>query len=120
MATTTVSLEDLNSRLPSPVSNRHFRGNLMIKTEGEEAYCEDGWRWMKIGEAVFKWNAPCYRCILPNVDPETAVRSKDCEPFKTLKKYRMREVEKEPIFGTYFDVYRDGVVEIGDDVFVAF
>lgn len=117
MVTTTSSLEDLNSRLVNPVSNRHFRGNLMIKSEGEP-YAEDEWRWMKIGDAVFKWIAPCYRCILPNVDPVSAQRSTDFEPLKTLKKFRMRKGEKEPIFGTYFDMFKSGMVKKGDEVFV--
>lgn len=119
MVSTTSSLEDLNSRLVDPVSNRNFRGNLMIKIDGEP-YCEDEWRWMRIGNTVFKWNAPCYRCILPNVDPVTAQRSIDCEPLMTLKKFRMRKGEMEPVFGTYFNIFRPGFVKKGDDVYVGF
>ena len=119
MATTSSSLIDLNSRLTNPVCNRQFRGNFLIKTE-KDAFDEDNWRWMKIGNAVFKWNAPCYRCILPNIDPVSAERSKDCEPFRTLKRYRIRQGEKEPIFGMYFDCFKEGVVKKGDDVYVSY
>lgn len=73
---------------------------------------------MKIGKAVFKWNAPCFRCILPIVDPGTAHRSVDLEPLKTLKKFRIREGEKDPVFGTYFDIVKAGLVKKGDDVYV--
>ena len=79
------SLDDLNRRLPAPISMERFRPNLVIS--GCDAYAEDSWQRIRIGELVFRVVKPCSRCIIPTIDPETGSRG-DAEPLATLSRYR--------------------------------
>ena len=79
------SLDDLNSRLASPVPMDRFRPNFVV--EGSEAFAEDGWKKIAIGETVFHVVKPCARCVIPTIDQTTGV-STGKEPTKTLATYR--------------------------------
>jgi uncharacterized protein len=80
------SLEDLNSRLDKAVSMASFRPNLVVS--GCEAYAEDTWTQLKIGEVEFAAVKTCSRCVLTTVDPLTGEKRADGEPLKTLSRYR--------------------------------
>jgi uncharacterized protein YcbX len=82
------SLEDLASRVGRPLEMLRFRPNLVI--DGSDAYAEDGWKRIRIGTVEFRLLAPCARCILTTVDPQTGERSGDREPLATLKGYRLQ------------------------------
>lgn len=104
------SLEDLNSRLPEPVSERRFRPNLLIS--GCEPFAEDGWQRLRIADVSLRVAKPCARCTIPTVDPKTAVKGK--EPLRTLNEYR--KAGPEVMFGQ--NLAHDGVGElrVGDAV----
>ena len=54
------SLDDLNAKLPAPVTAMHFRPNFVI--DGPAPYEEDSWTWMRIGAtAIFQVVMPCGR-----------------------------------------------------------
>jgi len=78
------SLDDLNSRLESPVSMARFRPNLVV--DGCEPFAEDSWKILRIGDITLRVVKPCSRCSIPNVDPTTGRRDK--EPISTLSQYR--------------------------------
>ncbi|XP_058840061.1 mitochondrial amidoxime reducing component 2-like [Topomyia yanbarensis] len=80
------SVADVNSRLEKPVTALQYRPNFVVK--GPAAYEEDNWKWIKIGETIYRNLKPCTRCIFINVDPETGIPSTNSEPLKTLKTYR--------------------------------
>ncbi|MGX0891580.1 uncharacterized protein YcbX [Pseudomonas sp. ADAK2 TE3594] len=80
------SLEDLSSKVGRPLEMLRFRPNLVI--EGSEAYAEDSWKRIRIGEVEFRVVKSCSRCILTTIDPQTGERSEDREPLATLQKYR--------------------------------
>lgn len=81
------SVEDLNTRIPRPVDPLQFRGNFHLKMDKNDAYGEDHWQWIRIGDdAIFRKVAPCTRCIFPNINVETGERDQDGEPLKTLKR----------------------------------
>ena len=81
------SVEDLNTRLERPVDPLQFRGNFQLKMDIGEAYAEDNWQWIRIGEdTVFRNVAPCLRCIFPNINVMTAERDPDGQPLKKLKR----------------------------------
>ncbi|MCO8313521.1 MOSC domain-containing protein [Pseudomonas mandelii] len=80
------SLEDLSSKVGRPLEMLRFRPNLVI--EGSEAYAEDSWKRIRIGDVEFRVVKSCSRCILTTIDPQTGVRSEDREPLATLQKYR--------------------------------
>ncbi len=78
------SLNDLNRRLATPVSMRRFRPNLVVA--GCEPFAEDKWKKIRIGEITFRIVKPCSRCIVPNINPDTAEKS--AEPNRTLSSFR--------------------------------
>ncbi|MFN0280139.1 MAG: MOSC domain-containing protein [Pyrinomonadaceae bacterium] len=80
------SLGDLNSRLETPLPMNRFRPNLVVS--GAEAFVEDDWKKMRIGEAVFRSTKPCERCVITTVD-QTKGEFAGKEPLKTLASYRM-------------------------------
>jgi len=80
------SLEDLSQKVGRPLEMLRFRPNLVI--EGSEAYAEDGWKRLRIGDVEFRVVKSCARCILTTIDPQTGERSEDREPLATLQKYR--------------------------------
>lgn len=79
-----VSLDDLNSRLDTPVTMRRFRPNLIFT--GGLPYEEDQWRNFHIGDSAFVGVKPCGRCVLTTVDPQTGETGQ--EPLLTLSRYR--------------------------------
>ncbi|MFJ3368032.1 MOSC domain-containing protein [Pseudomonas sp. NPDC086251] len=80
------SLEDLSQKVGRPLEMLRFRPNLVI--ESSEAYAEDGWKRIRIGDVEFRVVKSCSRCILTTIDPQTGERSQDREPLATLQKYR--------------------------------
>lgn len=81
------SLDDLNGRLRHPVPMLRFRPNLVV--EGCDAFAEDGWRRIRIGDVSFRVAKPCSRCIIPTIDPTTGERGR--EPLQTLMTFRRRD-----------------------------
>lgn len=78
------SLDDLNTRLETPVPMNRFRPNLVVT--GGQPYEEEGWENFRIGEQEFWGVKPCARCVLTTIDQQTAEKGK--EPLRTLSKYR--------------------------------
>lgn len=105
------SLADLNGRLAEPVPMNRFRPNLVVA--GGDAYAEDNWTRLTIGEATFAAAGPCARCAVTTVD-QTTGRPGAPEPLRTLAAYR--QVGKGIIFGMNLAVERPGKVQIGNQV----
>ncbi|MDY4300230.1 MOSC domain-containing protein [Pseudomonas salmasensis] len=108
------SLDDLCEKIGRPMQMLRFRPNLVI--EGAEAFAEDGWKRVRIGDVEFRVVKPCSRCILTTIDPQTGERSPDREPFATLETYR--KTEKGAMFGQ--NLVNDGIgrLEVGMPVTV--
>lgn len=53
------SVDDLNTRLKDKVKPGRFRPNFVV--EGGLPYEEDNWKWVKIGDVIFKNAKPCAR-----------------------------------------------------------
>jgi uncharacterized protein YcbX len=98
------SLDDLNSRLPMPVSMDRFRPNLVI-TE-TEPFEEDLWDIIKIGSVRFKLSKPCARCIMTTIDQENATIGK--EPLATLAKFR--KIGNKVLFGQNMIPLDEGLI----------
>ncbi len=81
------SLDDLNGRLDTPIAMARFRPNLVV--QGCDAFAEDHWKEMRIGDLRFRIVKPCSRCTIPGIDPATAERGQ--EPLRTLASYRQRD-----------------------------
>ncbi|XP_046672605.1 mitochondrial amidoxime-reducing component 1-like isoform X3 [Homalodisca vitripennis] len=118
------SMDDINSRLDQPVSERCYRANIIVK--GSPAYCEDDWDWLRLGDSVImRGFKPCTRCAVTAIDPDTGKFNPHFEPLRTLKRYRQlkskeeRELSgSEPVFGLYAGLHIPGIVRVGDPVYI--
>lgn len=103
------SLDDLNGRLSEAVPMNRFRPNLVIS--GAEAYAEDNWHEVRVGETCFFGVKPCARCIMTTIDQETAQTGK--EPLQTLATYR--NIRNRILFGQNMVFGRTGNhIRVGD------
>jgi hypothetical protein len=91
LLTTESSLAELNEQIAAgplaaegPMPMRRFRPSVVVV--GAEAWAEDGWRLLQIGDVVFRAVKGCDRCVLTTIDPDTAAKGK--EPIATLARSR--------------------------------
>jgi uncharacterized protein YcbX len=70
--------------IEGPIPMTRFRPGLVVR--GAPAWAEDGWRRVRIGNAVFRAVKGCDRCVMTLVDPDTAVKGR--EPIATLARHR--------------------------------
>jgi uncharacterized protein YcbX len=82
------SLDDLNSRMQSPLPMNRFRPNVVF--DGGEAFEEDGWHQFTIGRNRFAAVKLCSRCVLTTVDQHRGVKTGP-EPLATLASYRKKD-----------------------------
>ncbi|XP_078051307.1 mitochondrial amidoxime-reducing component 1 [Augochlora pura] len=123
MLMTTKSVEALNEKLERPVPALQFRPNIVVSTS--EAFVEDNWEWIKIGDkAIIRNVKPCTRCKFILVNPETGDADAE-EPLKTLKSFRQHTDSdrialegQAPLIGILCGAYIPGRVKVGDDVCV--
>lgn len=112
LLTTNASLADVNARTDGTHVMGQFRPNLVV--DDNAAFAEDGWRRLRIGEAVFRVHSPCGRCVMITVDPARGERRADGEPMRTLTSYRKQG--KEVCFGQNLVVERTGEIAVGQPV----
>lgn len=87
------SVHNLSARLVAPPGKPRrgllhvlrFRPNIIMT--GPEAYDEDDWKMIKIGNKLYHVCSRTSRCRLPNVDPVTGVKDA-LEPDKTMRSFR--------------------------------
>ena len=68
------SLDDLNSRLETPVNISRFRANIIVS--GTAAFAEDDWHDISINGIEFKAVKKCSRCIMPSINQQTGIKDK--------------------------------------------
>lgn len=81
------SLQNLNDKLSDKVLMNRFRPNIVF--ESEQAFIEDEFKDIQIGQSFFTAVKPCSRCNLINVNQEKGTTHK--EPLKTLSTFRKKE-----------------------------
>jgi len=109
------SLQDLNERIQKSESQRslpalemrRFRPNIVVK--GCEAFAEDQWKKIQIGNIILRVVKPCKRCIIPTIDPNTGIKGD--EPLKTLRTYRKQD--KKILFGQNIIAENTGEFAVG-------
>jgi len=104
------SLEDLNSKLNVAVPMKRFRPNLVVS--GCNAFDEDSWSLLRIGDLVLRVVKPCSRCVIPSINTDTGERGP--EPTKTLITYRRRD--NKIFFGQNIIANSPGFIRVGDSV----
>jgi uncharacterized protein YcbX len=110
LLTSEEGLDDLNSRLETPLPMNRFRPNLVVK--GGEPFVEDTWNRIRIGDVEIAVVKPCARCEVTTFDKDTLERSK--EPLKTLAKYRKHKLGA--IFGQNAIPLNEGRIRVGMSV----
>jgi uncharacterized protein YcbX len=107
LLTSEEGLQDLNSRLESPIPMNRFRPNLVVR--GCEPFAEDTWNRIRIGNVELAVVKPCARCEVTTINKETLERSK--EPLKTLGRYRKQKLGA--IFGQNVIPVNEGRIQLG-------
>lgn len=107
---TQASLDDLNNRLFEKLGMNRFRPNIVVG--GANAYDEDTWAEIRIGEAHFKVAKPCVRCVLTTINQETGNIGK--EPLQTLASYRVSN--NKILFGQNLIALNEGRISSQDKV----
>lgn len=110
LLTTTASLDELNRRAGTRLAMERFRPNLVIA--GAEAFEEDRWRRVRVGEVVFRVAKPCARCVITTLDPDT--QEAGVEPLRTLAHFRASDGKV--LFGENLLPDGSGTLRIGDSV----
>jgi uncharacterized protein YcbX len=107
------SLDDLNHKLPQPITMERFRPNIVFT--GGAPFQEDEMTAFNIAGITFYGVKPCARCAIPTIDLNTGEKGK--EPLKTLSGYRQRN--KKIYFGQnlLFDkTTKPGQISVGDAI----
>ncbi|HXQ38218.1 MAG TPA: MOSC N-terminal beta barrel domain-containing protein [Anaerolineales bacterium] len=107
LLTSEEGLQDLNTRLESPVPMNRFRPNIVVT--GGAAYAEDTWNRIRVGDVELAVVKPNARCVVTTIDKDTLERSK--EPLKTLEKYRRHKLGA--IFGQNVIPLNEGRIRLG-------
>jgi len=109
LVTSQASLDDLNQRLTAPISMSRFRANIVL--EGVDAYAEDEWGGIALGQCDLATQERCGRCVVTTIDQETGKKT-GTDPLRTLVKYRL--FGSEACFGMYYSVQKAGRIHVGD------
>lgn len=127
LVTATASLDHLRERADEPFGMDRFRPNLVVRTD--EAWDEDTWAEVRVGEAHLRAVLPWPRCAIPQVDQQTGRRTS--EPARVLRAHRWCTaaptvpdavrplLEGNALFGVACSIGPSGVtVQVGDPVVV--
>ena len=104
------ALADLSRRVGHELSLRRFRPNLVFS--GGPAYADDTWASFRIGTLPFRAVRGCGRCVLTTIDPNTAQKSPQAEPLRTLATYRTEDGSA--LFGQNVTGPPSGTLRLGD------
>jgi uncharacterized protein YcbX len=104
------SLDDLNSKLETPIGIDRFRPNIVFT--GGYPFQEDDMKHFQINKIDLFSVKPCARCQVTTTDQQTGERSK--EPLKTLATYRTKE--NKVLFGMNVLFKGDGKIKVGDTI----
>jgi uncharacterized protein YcbX len=92
------SLDDLNSRLATPLPMNRFRPNIVV--DDLEPYGEDRIRVLNVGNLQLRMVRPCTRCKITTTNQMTGEVA-GTEPLMTLKSYRWSDDLRGIMFGHY-------------------
>lgn len=76
--------EEYGEHLPLPMNR--FRPNVVV--EGSDAFEEDTWAKVRIGETIFRVAKPCARCVMTTIDQSNG-EFDGREPLKTMATFRL-------------------------------
>lgn len=109
---TTASINDLNTKLESPINDNRFRPNIILS--GTKAYEEEDWKTVFIGNCEFDVIIPTERCSLITINPLSLEKDIQQEPLRTLAKNK--KSSKKVKFGIYLIPKNNGTIYKTDTV----
>lgn len=107
------SLDELNRSTQRPIEMSQFRTNLVVT--GCEAFAEDAWKRIKIGDAEFELVKSCERCIFTTLSPGATRFAEDKEPLKTLSLFR-KDNDGRIDFGQNLISHNNTEIKLGDTI----
>ena len=107
------TLNYLNSKLPSNVSARNFRPNIIV--DGNMPFEEDHWEYLEIDGLKFRMQERTGRCIFTTIDPETAKKDRAMQPLATLAQVRL-SIGLRPTMGIGLVPLERGEIAVGNQV----
>lgn len=107
------SFHSLQQRCPASIRLEQFRPNIVIT--GAEAFAEDSWQSIQIGDVIFDLPKPCSRCIMTTVSIDKGIKNPNGEPLATLQSFRTAEND-DVDFGQNLIARSSGIIRIGDNV----
>ncbi|MER6535344.1 MOSC domain-containing protein [Streptomyces sp. 900105755] len=117
LLTTQASLDALNSLIArgeypdeGPLPMNRFRPNVVVRSA--QAWAEDDWNRIAIGEVEFRVAKMCGRCVVTTTDQVTAERGR--EPLRTLARHR--RFGSRLVFGQNLVPRSPGTIRVGDPV----
>lgn len=114
LLTNEASLRDLQQRCRASVRMEQFRPNLVVT--GAQAWEEDSWKTLRIGDVIFDAVKPCSRCIFTTISPEKGQKHPSAEPLSTLQSFRTNPANGDVDFGQNLIARNSGVIRVGDEV----
>ncbi|UMM33938.1 hypothetical protein L5515_007233 [Caenorhabditis briggsae] len=122
---TDASMRDLNEKMDKKIDIIQFRPS--IEVEGCPAWDEDKWSELRIGDAHLETMAACPRCVMVTVDPDSAEKSTENQPLKSMRGFRvapegsMRKMYLDnPIFGVYAGLVKGAYIHVGQTVWAKY
>lgn len=108
------SLNDLRQRCSASIRMEQFRPSLVVT--GVNAWDEDRWQTVRIGDVIFDVAKPCSRCIFTTISPEKGQKHPAGEPLKTLRSFRTNPANGDVDFGQNLIARNSGVLRMGDKI----
>ncbi|GGY43417.1 MOSC domain-containing protein [Streptomyces djakartensis] len=117
LLTTTASLDALNALIAQgdhadegPLPMNRFRPNVVVA--GTDAWAEDGWSRLTVGEVPFRVAKICGRCVVTTTDQSSGERGR--EPLHSLAQHRRQRGKL--VFGQNLVPLSEGTIRVGDPV----
>ncbi|GAA6133266.1 MOSC domain-containing protein [Oceaniserpentilla sp. 4NH20-0058] len=104
------SLEFLSDDIGYPLAAERFRPNIVVA--GCDAFEEDTWSSIEINGILFDIVKPCSRCVIPTINPKTAI--KEPQVMQVLLKHR--KLDKQVYLGQNAIHQSFGSIEVGQIV----
>ncbi len=107
------SFQALRQRCNAGIKLIQFRPNIVVT--GADAFAEDSWQTLRIGDVTFDVVKPCSRCVLTTVSTERGRKHPSGEPLATLQTFRTAE-NGDVDFGQNMVARQSGILRVGDTV----
>ena len=104
------SVEFLSEKVGYALDVQRFRPNIVIS--GCDAFAEDKWQQIQIGEIVFDLVKPCSRCVIPTIDLVTG--QKQPEVMRAMLMYRKQG--NKVMMGQNALHRGEGIIQVGEEV----